>query len=140
MMKEEFPSNLAIKGNKPIHKLEVVIVKEDGRKIWTEVSATPLSLPNKIYAIVTNDITERKQAGESLRIEKENFRNSLDDSPLGVRIVTAEGNTIYANKTVLNIYGYDSLEELQKISLKNRYTPESYTEAKKRKQQRKRVI
>jgi PAS domain S-box-containing protein len=91
---------------------------------------------NRQVAILFNDITERKQIEESLRLEKENFRNSLDDSPLGVRIVTAEGNTIYANKAVLNIYGYDSLEELQKTSLKNRYTPESYTEAIKRKQQR----
>jgi PAS domain S-box-containing protein len=84
------------------------------------------------------NINKHKKVEESLRLEKENFRNSLDDSPLGVRIVTEKGNTIYANKTVLNIYGYDSLEELQKTFLKNRYTPESYKEAKKRKQQRER--
>ena len=72
------------------------------------------------------DITERRRAEEALYLEKENFRNSLDDSPLGVRIVTIEGDTIYANKTLLDFYGYDSLEELQKTPLKDRYTPESY--------------
>ena len=83
------------------------------------------------------DITERKRTEKALRLEKENFRHSLDNSPLGVRIATKEGNTIYANKTLLDIYGYDSLEELQNTPLKNRYTPESYAEALKRKNQRK---
>jgi PAS domain S-box-containing protein len=82
------------------------------------------------------DIKERKQAEEALNLEKENFRHSLNDSPLGIRIVTHEGNTIYANQTILNYYGYDSLEELQKTSLKKRYTLESYEEAQKRKHQR----
>jgi PAS domain S-box-containing protein len=84
------------------------------------------------------DITERRQAEEALRLEKDNFRNSLDDSPLGVRIVSPEGNTIYANKTMLEIYGYDSLGELRKTPLKNRYTPESYIQAQERKHQRER--
>jgi PAS domain S-box-containing protein len=84
------------------------------------------------------DITERKQAEEALHLEKENFRHSLDDSPLGVRIVTTEGDTIYANQTILNFYGYDSLGELQRTPLKDRYTPESYAQAQKRKHQRER--
>ena len=83
------------------------------------------------------DITDRKRTEKALRLEKENFRHSLDDSPLEVRIATIEGNTIYANQAILNIYGYDSLEELQKTPLKDRYTPESYAEALKRKNQRK---
>jgi len=82
------------------------------------------------------DIAWRKRAEEALFLEKENFRHSLDDSPLGVRIATIEGDTIYANKAILNFYGYDSLEELQKTSLKNRYTTESYIQAQKRKRQR----
>ena len=66
------------------------------------------------------DITERKHAEsqrkaalEALRQSEENFRRSLDDSPLGVRIVTIEGETIYANRAILDIYGYDSIEELK---------------------------
>ena len=78
----------------------------------------------------------RKLAGETLQQETENFRHSLDNSPLGVRIATAEGYSIYANKTLLNYYGYESLEELQKTSLMDRYTPESYLQAQKRKRQR----
>jgi PAS domain S-box-containing protein len=73
-------------------------------------------------------LQERKRAEEALRRAEENFRCTLDDSPLGVCIVTAEGETIYANRAILDIYGYDSIEELRTTPVKNRYTPESYAE------------
>jgi PAS domain S-box-containing protein len=95
-------------------------------------------IPSGEVVTLYDDVTESKRSEEALRLEKENFRHSLDDSPLGVRIATIEGNTIYANKTLLNFYGYDSLGELQKTPLKSRYSPESYAEAQKRKHQRKR--
>jgi PAS domain S-box-containing protein len=85
---------------------------------------------------ILHNITERKHVEKALNLEKENFRHSLDDSPLGVRIVTTEGDTIYANQTILNFYGYDSLGELQRTPLKDRYTPASYVQAQKRKHQR----
>ncbi|MCX5825485.1 MAG: PAS domain S-box protein, partial [Deltaproteobacteria bacterium] len=84
------------------------------------------------------DITDRRQAEEALRRSEENFHRSLDDSPLGVRIVTIEGETVYANRTMLNIFGYDSIEELRTTPLKERYTPESYAEFQIRKEKRKR--
>jgi PAS domain S-box-containing protein len=95
-------------------------------------------LPSGEVVTLYDDVTESKRAEETLRLEKENFRHSLDDSPLGVRIASIEGNTIYANKTILDFYGYDSLGELQNTPLKSRYTPESYVEAQKRKHQRER--
>jgi len=108
---------------------------------WYDVYAFRIGQPeNRQVAILFNDITRRKQIEEALRLEKENFRHSLDDSPLGVCIATMEGNTIYANKTLLNFYGYDSLGELQKTPLKNRYSPESYAQAQKRKRQREREV
>jgi len=79
-----------------------------------------------------NLLQARKQIDETLRKSEENFRRSLDDSPLGVRVVSAAGETIYANKVFLDIYGYSNVEELNKIPLKERYTPQSYAEFKKR--------
>ena len=79
---------------------------------------------------------ERKRAEEALRRTEENFRRSLDESPLGVRIVSVEGETLYANRTILDIYGFDSLEELKATPVKTRYTPESYAQFQIRKGQR----
>jgi PAS domain S-box-containing protein len=119
---------------------ELNFVRSDGTVFTGEVTSSVFldKVGNKRTSMIIRDITERKLAEEMLHLEKENFRHSLDDSPLGVRIATFEGDSIYANKTLLNFYGYDSLEELQKTPLKNRYTPESYAQAQKRKRQRER--
>jgi PAS domain S-box-containing protein len=83
-----------------------------------------------------NLLHARKRAEETLRRTEENYRRSLDDSPLGVRVVTAAGETIYANRELLDFYGYDSVEELNKIPLQERYTPQSYAEFKLRREAR----
>jgi PAS domain S-box-containing protein len=67
-----------------------------------------------------------EQAGE-IRASEENFRNSLDNSPLGIRIVSADGKTTYANRALLNIYGYSSIKEIDSVPYEQLYTPESYT-------------
>jgi len=77
-----------------------------------------------------------KAALEALRRSEENFRRLLDDLPLGVSVVTAAGETIYANRQLLDIYGYDNVEELNKISLKERYTPQSHAEFELRRKAR----
>jgi len=81
--------------------------------------------------------TERKQAEEELRVAEQNFRNSLASSPLGVRIVTTGGELLYANRAILDIYGYSSVKELKAVPTKERYTTESYAEHLKRKEKRK---
>jgi len=79
---------------------------------------------------------EKINAEKMLKMSRENFRHSLDDSPLGVRIVTATGELIYANREMLNIYGYNSIEELKMIPREKRYTQESYAEYEMRKVKR----
>ncbi|MDO8634944.1 MAG: PAS domain S-box protein [Dehalococcoidia bacterium] len=88
--------------------------------------------------VVVQDITERKQAEEVLRRTEENFRRSLDNSPLGIRIINSDGETAYANRAMLDIYGYDSIEKLKTTPTQKRYTPESYAEHRMRKEKRQR--
>jgi len=85
-----------------------------------------------------NLLHARKRAEETLRRMEENFRRSLDDSPLGVRVVTAAGKTLYANRELLDYYGFDSVEEIDNKPLKERYTPQSYAEFQIRNQARER--
>jgi PAS domain S-box-containing protein len=90
------------------------------------------------FVLMHEDITSRKQAEAALRRSEDNFRRSLEESPLGVRIVTAEGETIYANRAILDINGCDTLEELKTTPVEMRYTPESFAEHQIRKEKRKR--
>ncbi len=81
---------------------------------------------------------DKKNADEMLRISEENFRHSLDDSPLGIRIYATDGKILYANQEILKIYGYDSFEELNNTPREKKYTPECYAEYQIRKEKRRR--
>ncbi len=118
---------------------EYRMMRKDGSFCyWTDCGTAMRDEKGNVYRMIgsCSDITERKRAEEALRRTEENFRRSLDESPLGVRIVTAEGETLYANRAMLDIYGFDSIEELEATPVKTRYTPESYAQFLKRKEQR----
>jgi PAS domain S-box-containing protein len=66
-----------------------------------------------------------------------NFRNSLDACPLGIRIVTEEGDLVYANQSILDIYGYRTLKELKEVPKELMLTPESYAQHLERMRKRK---
>ncbi len=120
-------------------RMEKLFRRKDGSRFEAEVSMSGGRLDGlRLVVLVIHDITERKQTEEALRRAEENFRRSLDDSPLGVRIVTAEGETIYANRAILDIYGYDGIDELRATPVIKRYTPESFAEFQIRREKRKR--
>jgi PAS domain S-box-containing protein len=121
-----------------VQRAELRLCDKDG--VWHTVDAvgTNLVRDNVAEAVIVNlrDITERQQMENELRASESNFRHSLDESPLGVRISTVEGETIYANKAILDIYEYGSIDELKKTSIKERYAPQSYAEFLERKKKR----
>jgi len=80
----------------------------------------------------------KKETEERLQKSEDNFRHSLDDSPLGVRIISPRGQTVYANQELLKMYGYASLEEFNAVPHERRYTPETLAAYLKRKEIRKR--
>ncbi|OGN92917.1 MAG: hypothetical protein A2Z75_07370 [Chloroflexi bacterium RBG_13_50_10] len=89
------------------------------------------------FALYDIDLQDKQKAAEeSLRRSERNFRDSMENSPLGIRIVTADGETVYANRALLDIYGYSSVEELKATPTRKRYTPESYAEHQERKEKR----
>jgi len=123
------------------YQLELELIRPDGATRWVDAFGGAAydnhGRVTGLYGTV-QDITERKQVEEELRESEENFRRSLRDSPLGVRIVTIEGETIYANRAILDIYGYDSIDEMRATPVVKRYTPESFAEFQIRREKRKR--
>jgi PAS domain S-box-containing protein/putative nucleotidyltransferase with HDIG domain len=113
------------------------LIHADGHLKDILKSVYPITIKGKdCYVESFIDITERKRAGEALLQAEENFRRSLDESPLGIRVVSVEGETLYANRAILDIYGYDDIEELRSTPVKKRYTPASYAEYQIRKKMR----
>ncbi len=119
--------------------VELEVLNKKGRRLNIQLNVKNIS-DNEGHVVgadvVAHDITLQKQIEDELRASESNFRNSLNQSPMGVRISTIEGETIYANRAILEIYGYDNVEELKKKTIKERYTPESYAAWQMRKELR----
>jgi PAS domain S-box-containing protein len=137
---KELPKALAASPKYSLKQLfELEFICKNGHPLWIECAFSFIRDDNgKPLSILGEgrNITERKLIENSLRKSEENFRHSLDNSPLGVRISTLKGETIYANKAILNIYGYDSIDELKNTPLAKRYTPQSHAEFQIRKEKR----
>ena len=104
-------------------------------KLYTE------RLTNKLeqkIAELESENARRLLVERELRASEENFRNSMEASPLGKCVMNTDSKVLYANKAWLDIFGYDSLQELEAIPREKRYTPDSYNEVLKRVEQRKR--
>ena len=113
-------------------KLLEFLVKEDD--LLTEFQ----TFKGAIFILVTSVllyILVRKHM-QSLKLSELNFYLSISESPVGIRIVSVEGKTIYANTAFLTIYDFNDLEEFTNTPAINRYTPESYVQHLERKKKR----
>jgi len=120
------------------YDLELRFNAADGVQKWVRTIGKPVFEEGKITKVMGNiiDITKRKEKEKALRETEENFRRSLDDSPMGVRIVSEKGETLYVNKAALDIFGCDSIEEWRAIPTMKRYTEQSYAKYKIRREKR----
>jgi PAS domain S-box-containing protein len=71
-------------------------------------------------------VIKRKQAEEANLISEQNFRNSLDNSSLGIHISDGSNRSSYANQALLDIFGYENIDEVKASPLQAHYTPKSY--------------
>jgi len=107
-----------------------------------EENALALIVANKELVFQNEEKGKRAEqelilANKAFLQSEENFRHSISESPLGIRIISVDGETIYVNKAFLDIYELNSMEEFTSIPAKNRYTPESYVQHQERKKKRK---
>lgn len=126
--KEPAETEASVNGQGPV-VFESPCRRKDGSSFAARVSVTDVVVDGSSRSLCfLSDLTALKRAERVLKESEENFRRTLDDSPLGVRIVTAAGDTLYANRKLLDFYGYESLEELRNTPTRQRYHPSSYAE------------
>jgi diguanylate cyclase (GGDEF)-like protein/PAS domain S-box-containing protein len=108
---------------------ELSIVRSDGQVRHLSASRGKLLWGGEeCFQVVYQDITERKQVEEALRRSEQNFHDSIENSPLGIRILDDDGKALYANRALLDLWGYGSFEELEAVPKEQRYTPQAYAE------------
>ncbi len=122
-----------------VYKTEKRYIRKDGQLIWGSLTVIAYIDSNGqfLYNLaVVEDVSDKKRIEIELLESEINFRRSIAESPVGIRIVSVEGETIYANKTFLDMYEFNNLEEFTATPAKIRYTPESYLEHMERKRKR----
>ena len=110
--------------------VEIPIVNKDGMVrivLWN--SAVILSFDRKTTMATIaqgQDITERKTAEEALKESEERFRVLMETSPVGVGVVSSDGEIFYANPAYESILGYRHGE------LEGKKAPDLYADPKDR--------
>jgi PAS domain S-box-containing protein len=125
MPTEEWASVIALKDKRLVSNCEMGIVKNNDEKIWLNVTAAPIPLKNNGVVVTYNNITERKQAEESLRKSEKKFRNLFENMLHEVHIWElvrdAYGNIktwklVDANPAALKSWGMTLSETVGKIT------------------------
>ncbi len=68
-------------------------------------------------------LADMKNSEEQLRVSEERFRLLCDNAPIGIA-VSQSTNNIYINQTFVNMFGYDTAEELMRIPFLELVIPE----------------
>lgn len=112
-------------------KREVIQVKvktSEGKNIYSRVYLAPFISKGEVigfYAIARN-ITKRIFVEEALEESERKYQELFENSPVGMYRTTPEGEILFANKKMVEILGFSSLEELKKLDLeRNGYHPDN---------------
>ncbi len=127
-------------GKVPLFQLEKRYLKKNGSVINGKVVVNGLrddAGQVRLYIAELEDITERKQMEEALKLSEQNFRNSIDSSPMGIYITSPAWQTLYANQAFLDIFGYKNIGDITKNPPYTFYTPESNALLEKRREAQK---
>ena len=108
----------------PIHPIETINVRANGEQFPIELNVRVQTLnQEEVLFVVGRDITERKRVQELLRESEARFKLMFEQAPLAINI-TRGTNILYANPAYLELFGYSSLDTLQRLPPLELFTPE----------------
>ncbi|WP_456408268.1 PAS domain-containing hybrid sensor histidine kinase/response regulator [Caldithrix abyssi] len=109
------------------------IVSSDGKKlgVFLAFSRDEIALASKLQHILEFFAgrigleMQRMEAEERLKQSEIKYRNIFENTPFGIYQTSPDGRVLEANPALLNMLGFDSLEELQKRDINKEGYPES---------------
>ncbi len=100
-------------------------LKKNGEIITIEITSHIITFNNrKARHVMANDVTERKQAEESLLKSKQEYQSFFEDDLTGDYISTVEGKLLNCNPAYLKILGFSSKEEALNYDMRKVYVNE----------------
>lgn len=92
----------------------------DGRRVLLDTLKTPYYSPNgTVLGLigVSRDITKMKKAEDDLKESEKRYRRIFEESKDVIFVSTKEGRFLDMNPAGLQLFGYSSLEDIQKIDI-----------------------
>jgi PAS domain S-box-containing protein len=106
-------------------EFEAVGLRGDGSQFPTHVTVAEIEFADGWSRVAfIQDITERKRAGEALRESEERFRTLIERAPVAVGM-SRNGLIVYVNRKYLEMYGYQSVDELRGQPVAGLLAPQS---------------
>jgi PAS domain S-box-containing protein len=102
--------NKVYKTGEPTKGFDWEIIRIDGTKRYIEASVSLVKNPSGQpigFRGIVRDITERKQAEEALRTEKQRFQTLSEQAPFGTVMIDQDGTFRYMNPKFRELFGYD---------------------------------
>jgi PAS domain S-box-containing protein len=89
--------------------IEIIQYRKDGSHFWGRVKGQPVLDDNGVilhYFAVVEDITDKKNADELLRINEEKYHGIISNMNLGLLEVDTNGSILFANQSFCDMSGY----------------------------------
>ena len=80
-------------------------------EVWFAATVSPL--PDNCVIWVARNITERRRVLNALQEAEEKYRSIFENAAEGIYQTTPQGQYVSANPALIQMYGYDSLEDLK---------------------------
>jgi PAS domain S-box-containing protein len=92
---------------------ETTLVKKDGINVSIEISPSKTIWQNQLAdMVIFRDITERKKAEETLRLNEEKLRKVIDSSPNTITVSDLNGIIIDCNQAAADMHGFSTKEDI----------------------------
>lgn len=96
-----------------LHNYELRLKRHDGSMLWAVLSLRPFMFNGELtFLSALCDISDRKQAEDSLRIAEATYRSIFENAVEGIFQSTSDGRYIKVNPAMVKIYGYNSAEDM----------------------------
>ena len=116
-----------MRGEVHSYSLEKRYIRKDGGIIWGQLSVSTLRDPEgrpRAAVGMIADITDHKKMEIAVRESEERLRLIIDASPIGIKI-SQDGKYVYVNPKFVEIFGYETGDEILGLPVEAIYAPES---------------
>lgn len=104
--------------------IDFIAQRKDGTSFYAEIGLSAVDVDGeKIILAAIQDITEKRDLYNQLKVSNEQFKGAFEYSAIGMALVSTEGKWLKVNKSVCDTVGYEE-EELLRTTFQEITHPE----------------